>query len=70
MLEGNGRYLTMKAPIAQFPFFQVFTPPHRESVALEPMSCNVDAFNNKQGLVSLAPDKKWGGKISFEYHTA
>jgi aldose 1-epimerase len=67
MLEGGGRYLTMKAPIAQFPFFQVFTPPHRESIALEPMTCNVDAFNNKQGLVGLAPDKKWKGKMSLEY---
>ena len=67
MLEGNGRYLTMKAPVAQFPFFQVFTPPHRESIALEPMTCNVDAFNNKQGLVELAPDKKWKGKMSLGY---
>jgi aldose 1-epimerase len=67
MLEGKGRYLTMKAPVAQFPFFQVFTPPHRESIALEPMTCNVDAFNNKQGLVALAPDKKWKGKIDLKY---
>ncbi|MDO8368255.1 MAG: aldose 1-epimerase [Saprospiraceae bacterium] len=67
MLEGSRRYLNMKAPVAQFPFFQVFTPPHRESIALEPMTCNVDAFNNKQGLVELAPDKKWKGKMSLEY---
>ena len=70
MLEGAGRYLTMKASIAQFPFFQVFTPPHRESIALEPMSCNVDAFNNQQGLVSLGPDKKWKGKMSLQWSVA
>jgi len=69
MLEGNGRYLTMKAPVAQFPFFQVFTPPHRESIALEPMTCNVNAFNNKQGLVELAKDKKWNGKMSLQYQS-
>ncbi len=67
MLEGARRYLTMKASIGQFPFFQVFTPPHRESIALEPMSCNVDAFNNQQGLVRLDPDKTWKGKMILEY---
>ncbi len=39
----------------KFPYLQVFTPPHRQSIALEPMSCNIDAFNNGQGLWTLAP---------------
>ncbi|MFN0034469.1 MAG: aldose 1-epimerase [Saprospiraceae bacterium] len=65
-LHGDGSQLTVKAAIGQFPFFQVFTPPHRESIALEPMTCNVDAFNNQQGLVSLAPDKKWKGKMALK----
>ncbi len=34
-------------------FLQVFTPPHRKSIAVEPMTCNIDAFNNKDGLVLL-----------------
>jgi aldose 1-epimerase len=67
-LSGAGRQLQINAPIKQFPFFQVFTPPHRESIALEPMSCNVDAFNNGQGLVALAPNKKWSAKMNIQYH--
>ncbi len=59
LLSGGGRRMTLKASAKHFPFFQVFTPPHRESIALEPMTCNVDAFNNGQGLVSLAADKSW-----------
>lgn len=66
-LHGEGRQLEVRARVGQFPFFQVFTPPHRESIALEPMTCNVDAFNNKQGLLSLAPNKKWRGKIEITY---
>ncbi len=66
-LEGEGQTLTMKASAAEFPFFQVFTPPHRESIALEPMSCNVDVFNNLQGLVSLEPEEIWKGKMSVGY---
>lgn len=55
--------LSVQANAAQFPFFQVFTPPHRESVALEPMSCNIDAFNNGDGLYILHPNEDWKGKI-------
>ncbi len=66
-LAANGRKLTVKAPAGKFPFFQVFTPPHRESIALEPMTCNVDAFNNRQGLVSLEPDKRWKGSMTVGF---
>lgn len=64
-LEGEGRRIAVKANARQFPFFQVFTPPHRESIALEPMSCNVDAFNNREGLITLAPDKEWKAKMEI-----
>jgi len=39
----------------KFNFFQVFTPDHRQSVAIEPMTCNVNAFNNQDGLLILEP---------------
>jgi aldose 1-epimerase len=39
----------------KFSYLQVFTPPYGRSVALEPMSCNVDAFNNGNGLKTLEP---------------
>ncbi len=34
-------------------FLQVFTPPDRTSIAIEPMNCNVNAFNNQEGLMDL-----------------
>lgn len=64
-LEGNGRRIAVKANARHFPFFQVFTPPHRESIALEPMTCNVNAFNNREGLVTLAPNETWKAKIEI-----
>ncbi len=65
LLDGAGKRLKVQASAKQFPYFQVFTPPHRSSIALEPMSCNVDAFNNGQGLVTLEPEREWKGKMSF-----
>jgi len=42
----------------QFRFLQVFIPPSRNAIALEPMTCNIDAFNNQEGLWILQPDEE------------
>jgi aldose 1-epimerase len=48
-------------------FLQVFTPPHRQSVAIEPMTCNIDAFNNGDGLVMLKPSETLGGAFGVRF---
>ncbi len=48
-------------------FIQIFTPPHRTCIALEPMTCNVNAFNNKDGLILLAAGKSIVGKFGFSF---
>jgi len=39
----------------KYNYLQVFTHPDRISVAIEPMTCNVDAFNNGDGLLEVVP---------------
>ena len=34
-------------------YLQIFTPPHRKSIAIEPQTCCIDAFNNKYGYFEL-----------------
>jgi aldose 1-epimerase len=58
-LRAAGHRLFLEAQREQFPFFQVFTPPARTSIAIEPMTCNVDAFHNREGLVELASSSTW-----------
>ncbi len=41
----------------KYNYLQVYTPPHRKSIAIEPMTCAPDAFNNQMGLVILAPQE-------------
>lgn len=43
--------------LKEFPFFQLYTPANRESIAIEPMTCPANAFNSKIGLQILQPDK-------------
>ncbi len=49
----------------KFNYLQVFIPPGRQSIALEPMTCNIDAFNNGDGLVQLQPGEQFGGRFGF-----
>lgn len=43
----------------KYNYLQIFIPPSRKSVAIEPMTCSTDAFNNKHGLIILEPGKKF-----------
>lgn len=51
-------------------YVQLFTPPGRQSLAIEPMSCNVDAFNNGDGLITLQPGDMARGRFGFRFAPA
>jgi aldose 1-epimerase len=42
-------------PDKNYRYLQVYTPPHRNSIAIENLSAAPDAFNNKMGLLMLPP---------------
>jgi aldose 1-epimerase len=48
----------------KYNYLQIYTPPTRKSIAIEPMTCIPDAFNNKTGIITLAPaavvEASWG----------
>lgn len=41
-----------------FNYLQVCIPPTRDCIAVEPVSANINAFNNGEGLILLDPDKR------------
>lgn len=47
----------------KYNFLQVFIPPLRHCLALEPMTCAPDAFNNGMGLARLEPGEKLSGRF-------
>ena len=53
--------------VRKFNFLQVYIPPNRDCIAIEPMTCNIDAFNNQEGLISLSPNEEWEGKFGFSF---
>ena len=64
--EGKLTYW-QEAGTGKYNFIQIFTPPHRNCIALEPMTSNIDTFNNKDGLVILQSGESLGGKFGYNY---
>lgn len=51
----NDEFILTVHPSAQYPYLQLYTPPDRQSIAIENLSGAPDAFNNKIGLQLLKP---------------
>lgn len=47
-----------------FNYLQIFTP-NKETVAIEPMTCNVNAFNNGEGVKLLEPKELFKAKFQM-----
>jgi len=43
----------------KYNYLQVFIPPDRRSIAVEPMTCAADAFNNRIGIIVLEPQQSF-----------
>ncbi|AVI50986.1 hypothetical protein C5O00_07275 [Pukyongia salina] len=56
----------LKLQVPDDSYLQLFTPDHRGSVAIEPISCIADAFNNRIGLKVLQPGKKFSWPLSLK----
>jgi len=49
-----------------YPYLQVYIPPHRNSIALEPQTSIPDAFNNSIGCIYLEPNKSMDLKFQIK----
>jgi aldose 1-epimerase len=49
----------------KFNYLVVYTPPARDCVAIEPLTANVNAFNNGEGLNIIAPGHSISGTIKI-----
>lgn len=45
-------------PDIHYPYLQIYTPPHRNSIAIENLSAPPDTFNTKIDLITLQPGEK------------
>jgi len=50
----------------QYPYLQIYSPPHRESIAIENLSSAPDSFNNKMGLIILEPGQSQTFTVGYQ----
>lgn len=50
-------------------YIQIFTPHARDCIALEPMTCAPDAFNNGMGILQLEPEDSYTYSILLNFKT-
>ena len=55
--------LTISLLTEGYPYLQVYIPPQRDSIALEPQTSIPDAFNNKIGAIDLKSNQK----VNFKF---
>ena len=61
--QSVGLEIWQEANGEQYQYIQVFTHPSRDRIAVEPMTCNVNAFQNKEGLKLLKPGESFRAKF-------
>ncbi|WP_025762250.1 aldose 1-epimerase [Dyadobacter tibetensis] len=52
----------------KFNYLVIYTPPARDCVAIEPLTANVNAFNNGEGLNLVSPGKSVSGIIELKLY--
>lgn len=52
-------------PSEHYPVLQIYTPPHRNSIAIETLSGAPDAFNNGIGLILLEPGESQVFSVTY-----
>ncbi len=67
-LETHDYRLALDFDTGSEPFLQIYTPEHRNSIALEPMTCVTNALNNGIGLEALDPGqtREWSINIKIQ----
>jgi aldose 1-epimerase len=43
----------------KYEYLVIYTPPGRRSIAVEPITSNINSFNSGEGLILLAPDEEY-----------
>lgn len=63
--DALGVSLNIWQETGKYDYTVIYTPPSRKVIAIEPMSSNVNAFNNQEGTIVLQPNEKWTASFGF-----
>ena len=64
----NKNYKIVITPDHNYTYLQIYTPPHRKSIAIENLTGAPDGFNNKMGLHIMQPHEGWSLKTQYQFY--
>lgn len=59
--------MEMDADVEGHNYLQLYTPPNRTSIAIEPMTCEPNVLNSGKGLLELTPEETFEWKIQLGF---
>lgn len=68
--KGFGYRIWQETGKYKYNFLQVYTPPDRKSIAIEPMTCAPNALNNGDGLIVLGPLESISTNFGISHYSA
>ena len=63
---GNILNIWHESGVNKYNYLVLYTPPDRKSIAIEPITSNIDSFNSKEDIIILNPGTKWSAFYGFE----
>ena len=65
--ENSGLWLTcwQESQIGKYQYLQIYTPPNRKQIAIEPVTCPPNAFNSGDGLIILTPKEETSFQVGI-----
>lgn len=64
----NKKYKVVISPDHNYTYLQIYTPPHRKSIAIENLTGAPDSFNNKMGLHIMQPHEIWSLTTQYQFY--
>jgi aldose 1-epimerase len=64
----NTQYKIVVTADHNYPYLQIYTPPHRKSIAIENLTGAPDSFNNKMGLHIMQPHEIWSLTTQYQLY--
>jgi len=59
--------IRQQAGTGKYNYLVIYTPPDRSSIAVEPITSNINSFNNNEDVVILEPKCNWQSGFSFQF---
>jgi len=64
--KNDSLIIWQQAGLDKYNYLVLYTPPDRKSIAIEPITSNINSFNSKEDVIILEAGSKWNSSFGFK----